>query len=244
MLAQLAASSAAAGLAAGAYAYAALWPGSQIFGLTLIANPSPDEIALTFDDGPNDPYTRQLLDILDQHGVKASFFMIGRFVRQRPDLVRAVRAAGHLVGNHTMTHPWLIAEAPGKVRRQLQDCNAALEDVLGEEVKYFRPPHGARRPDVLRTARELGLIPVMWNVMGYDWKPENSSARIQTYLEQGVARNQRTGRSTNIVLHDGGESSLGQDRSSTVEAVSQLLPRLLLQNFRFITSEQINVRSR
>src|SRR5271163_739127 len=157
--------------AGGLLTYAALSAGSQLFGRTVIANRNPNEIALTFDDGPNDPYTFHLLDILARHQVRATFFMIGRFVRQRPDIVRAVHAAGHLIGNHTMTHPWLVLELPSRVRQELADCNAALEDVLGEKIEYFRPPHGSRRPDVLRTAHELGLTPMMWNVMGYDWKP-------------------------------------------------------------------------
>src|SRR5271156_5213868 len=105
--------------AAGLCTYAALSAGSQLFGRTLIANRNPNEIALTFDDGPNDPYTQQLLDILDQHQVNATFFMIGRFVRQRPDIVRQVHAAGHLIGNHTMTHPWLVLESPKRVRQEI-----------------------------------------------------------------------------------------------------------------------------
>src|SRR5271154_5447777 len=172
--------------AAGICAYAA---GSQLFGRTLIATRNPNEIALTFDDGPNDPYTFHLLDILAQHEVRATFFMIGRFVYQRPDIVRAVHAAGHLIGNHTMTHPWLVLESPAKVRRELADCNAALEDVLGERVSYFRPPHGSRRPDVLRTARELGLTPVMWNVIGHDWEPGIRADDVLGRVEKGISRN-------------------------------------------------------
>src|SRR5271154_6295144 len=126
-----------AGIAtAGLLTYAALSAGSQLFGRTLIANRNPNEIALTFDDGPNDPYTFQLLEILAAHKVRATFFMIGRFVRQRPDIVRAVHAAGHLIGNHTMTHPWLVLESSARVRQELADCNAALEDVLGHKIEY------------------------------------------------------------------------------------------------------------
>ena len=93
--------------AGGTLAYAALHPQSQLFGRTLIAGDDPSEIALTYDDGPNDAATMQLLEVLARHNVCASFFMIGGFVRQRPEIARAVHAAGHLVGNHTMTHPWL-----------------------------------------------------------------------------------------------------------------------------------------
>jgi peptidoglycan/xylan/chitin deacetylase (PgdA/CDA1 family) len=241
MLAELATAATAASLAAGGYAYAALWPQSQIFGRTLIANRNLNEIALTFDDGPNDPYTQRLLDILAQHQVRATFFMIGRFVRQRPDIVRQVHAAGHLIGNHTMTHPWLVLETPVKVRQQLADCNAALEDTLGQRVQYFRPPHGARRPDILRTARELGLTPVMWNVIAHDWKPNIQSQEIQRRIEKGIAHNRQAGRSTNIVLHDGGDTGMGQNRSATAEAVRNLIPALLRENLRFVTTDQIDI---
>jgi len=225
-----------AGLAAARLCvHAAFSAGSQIFGRTLIATRNPNEIALTFDDGPNDPYTGQLLDVLAQHQVKATFFMIGDNVRQRPDIVRAVQSAGHLIGNHTMTHPWLTFQSPAKVRQELGDCNAVLEDVLGQPVSYFRPPYGARRPDVLRAARELGLEPVMWNIMCGDWKPTSTAAGIQTSIEEGLARNRHAGRSSNVLLHDGGQAGISRDRSATVSAVRTAVPKLLESQYRFTT---------
>ncbi len=231
------AGAAAAGIiaAAGTCAYAALSAGSQLFGRTVISGRNPNEIALTFDDGPNDPYTFQLLEVLAEHRVRATFFMIGRFVRQRPDIVRAVQAAGHLIGNHTMTHPWLVLEPPARVRGELADCNAALEDVLGERVSYFRPPHGARRPDVLRAARELGLTPVMWNVIGHDWEQGVRAEDVLGRVERGIRRNRRAGWGSNIVLHDGGQAGIGQDRSATVQGTRALIPKLLAERFSFIT---------
>src|SRR5690242_6801060 len=95
----------AAALAAGGYHYAALWPASRIFGRSLVAGDDPAEVALTYDDGPNDPYTGQLMDVLARHQVRATFFVIGRYVRQKPNLVRALHRSGHLIGCHTMTHP-------------------------------------------------------------------------------------------------------------------------------------------
>ncbi len=237
------AGAAVAGIAAaGLCTYAALSAGSQLFGRTQIANRNPNEIALTFDDGPNDPYTFQLLEILAEHRVRATFFMIGRFVRQRPDIVRMVQAAGHLIGNHTMTHPWLVLEPPEKVRRELADCNAALEDVLGERVSYFRPPHGSRRPDVLRTVRELGLTPVMWNVIGQDWEPGIQAEDVLGLVGRGIKRNRRAGWGSNIVLHDGGQARMGQDRSATVGAVQHLLAKPLGGGASFITADQLTPR--
>jgi peptidoglycan-N-acetylglucosamine deacetylase len=225
MLLALATAGATAGLAAGGCTYAALDPQSQLFGRTLIAGRDPAEFALTYDDGPNDPWTARLLDLLSQHRVRATFFLIGRHIRQRPDLVREIQAAGHLIGNHTVTHPWLAIRSPHSVREELAGCNAALEDILGAPVRFFRPPHGARRPDVLRAARDLGLTAVLWNAMGFDWRPNITAARIAAYLERGIARNQRHGRGSNLLLHDGGHLALGADRSQSVEATRLILQR-------------------
>ncbi|MFZ0516762.1 MAG: polysaccharide deacetylase family protein [Acidobacteriaceae bacterium] len=211
-------------LAAGAYAYAGMWPTSQIFGRCVVAAKNPRQIALTFDDGPNDPDTYRLLDVLAKYGVRATFFMIGRFVQERPEIARAVAAAGHLIGNHTMTHPLLLIRPPQVVRQELRGCNDALEDALGAPVRWFRPPHGGRRPDVLRAAHELGLTPVLWNAMGYDWKPTTADAVEQNIL-RSFRRNVRGGNATNALLHDGGQAAMGQDRRHTVVAVDRLIQR-------------------
>ncbi len=98
-----------------------MWPTSQVFGRTFIGLEARSRLlALTYDDGPNDPYTQQLLDVLDRHRVRATFFLIGRFVDERPDIARAVVDAGHAIGNHTWDHPNLIFRSSAEVRRQLQ----------------------------------------------------------------------------------------------------------------------------
>lgn len=209
-------------LAAGSYAYAGMWPESQIFGPCVVGSDQPNEIALTYDDGPADPDTYQLLDVLAKHNIRATFFMIGQFVRQRPEIARAVLAAGHLIGNHTMSHPLLLTRRPSVVRQQLLDCNAALQDVLGAPVRWFRPPHGSRRPDILRFARKIGLKTVMWNAMGYDWKPTTAQA-VQDNILRGFRKNQRRGHSTNALLHDGHQAEHGSDRGHTVEATDNLI---------------------
>lgn len=225
---------AALGLAAGGCAYASLWPTSQIFGRTLIAGDDPSQVALTFDDGPNDAATPELLEVLARHGVRATFFAIGDFARARPEIVRQVVAAGHLLGNHTMDHPRLSTQTAARVRRELAECNAALEEITGAAVKFFRPPYGARRPAVLRVARELGLVPVLWNVTGHDWEPIGVE-RILGNLESGIARNRRRGRGSNLLLHDGGHRGMGAARMDTVRAVDRLLTAHRGTATRFVT---------
>ncbi len=225
-----------AGLTAGGYFYSAHSPTSQLFGRTVIAGSDIQELAFTFDDGPNDPYTFQLLELLARHQVRATFFLVGEYVRQRPEISRAVHQAGHLLGNHTMTHPSLLWESPARVLQELAGCSAAIEDATGEAVEWFRPPFGARRPDVLRTARELGLKPVMWNITAHDWDatdPVALAARVQSALRSNQRR--RTG--SNLLLHDGSHRQLGTDRSVTLAATRMLLESWVGSPLRFVTVE-------
>ena len=216
----------AAGLAAvavgGTLTWAALSAESQMFGRTLVAPRGRDEIALTFDDGPNPAVTPRLLEVLARAEVRGTFFLIGGFVRQCPELVREIFAAGHLVGNHTMTHPWLAWQTERRIREEVSGGSAAIEDVLGERVRYFRAPHGARRPVVLRVVHEMGMVPVQWNVMGYDWRAIGAE-EIADNVDRGVARNRRSGVGSNILLHDGGHLGLGAARMETVRATELLV---------------------
>jgi len=234
VIAGAAVSAAGLGLVAGGLMYASVWPTSQIFGRTLIAGDDPGQIALTFDDGPNDAATPELLDVLARHGVRATFFSIGNFVRQRPEITRAVVAAGHLLGNHTMSHPKLSMEPAARVRQELADCSAVLEDLTGVAARFFRPPFGARRPAVLRIARELGLVPVTWNVTGYDWNPIGADGILKN-LDAGIARNRRRGCGSNLLLHDGGHRGMGASRMDTVRAVDRLLTARAGDGTRWVT---------
>jgi peptidoglycan/xylan/chitin deacetylase (PgdA/CDA1 family) len=217
-----AASLTTAGLLASGLTYAALSAQSQLFGKVLIASRNPNEIALTYDDGPNDIVTERLLDVLAHHNVRATFFLIGRYVRQRPQIAQAIASAGHLIGNHTMTHPWLAWQSSARIRQELTDCNDLLEDTLGIQIRYFRAPHGARRPAVLSIARSLGLTPVQWNNIPKDWRPVGAE-EIAARAIRGITRNRQHNRASNIVLHDGGQRGLGQPRLPTVEATKLLL---------------------
>lgn len=223
----------AAGLAAGGYAYAAMWPTSQIFGKTLIAPRRPGELALTFDDGPNPAWTPRLLETLAAYDVKATFFMVGQFAEAEPGLARRVASAGHLVGNHSWNHPNLARTAKAEIDRQLQQTSTTLERITRQPVRFFRPPFGARRPYALKTARALGMTPVTWNAMTDDWQ-EPSAEKIAAALERKIDANEARGLATNIVLHDGGHRGLGMNREPSVTAVGLLLERYA-RTHRFVT---------
>jgi len=218
----------------GTLAYAALSPGSQLFGRTIIAGNNPLEAALTYDDGPNDNATPELLDILARHNARATFFMIGRFVQQHPDLVRRVHAAGHLIGNHTQTHPWLYRQPTKVIHEQLRTCNQTLEDTIGAPVRYFRPPYGSRRPAVFRAASELGLKVVQWNAMGKDWEPIGHERMVQN-IAVGMKRAQSHNTGSNILLHDGLDLHMGADRSATLRVTEALLTNFSTQTIRPVT---------
>ncbi|MFC6646595.1 polysaccharide deacetylase family protein [Granulicella cerasi] len=212
---------------------ATLRPESQLFGRTVVAGYDPAEVALTFDDGPNTAMTPALLDLLAEHRVRATFFMIGRFAREEKMLARRVHDAGHLVGNHTVTHPWLAWQSSARVREELRGCNAMLEDAIGAPITVFRPPHGARRPVVLRTAQELGMATVQWNAMGQDWL-HISSEQIVKNLGRGMRRAEKHRRGSNLLLHDGYDVQQAADRSATLAAVRMLLETLPAQGKRFV----------
>jgi peptidoglycan/xylan/chitin deacetylase (PgdA/CDA1 family) len=223
------------GAAAGATAagYQSMAPTGQWYGRTFTGLPrGSKQIALTYDDGPNDPHTLKLLEVLARHEVRATFFMIGRYVWQRPDIVRAVAEAGHVIGNHTTTHPLLIFQSAAQTITELMECRAALTDAIGEHSNIFRPPFGGRRPATLRIARELGLVPIMWNVTGYDWNAPPAAT-----IEQKVASQMRGG--DVVLLHDGGHKAMGADRGQTVLATESLIRRYREQGYEFVTVKEM-----
>ncbi len=220
---------AAAGVALTAAGYQSLAPTGQWFGRAFSRGQrSSKQIALTFDDGPNDPHTFHLLDVLSRHNVHATFFLIGRYVRQRPDIAAEIAKRGHAIGNHTFTHPLLTFQSDSRVRSEINQCRDAIRDAVGEHSNLFRPPWGGRRPAVFRIVRQLGLEPVMWNITGYDWK-----APSPEFIQEKVGPKIRGG--DVILLHDGGHAAFGTDRSATVTAVDRLIARLLVEGYEFVT---------
>ena len=219
---------AAAGVAS--VAYQSVAPTGQWFGKAFHGGQrGSKQIALTFDDGPNDPHTLNLLEILAEHNVRATFFLIGQYVRQRPDIAREVSKQGHVIGNHTFTHPLLILEPSSWIRREISQCRDAIREAVGEHSNLFRPPWGGRRPGVFGLVRGLGLEPIMWNVTGYDWNAPSSD-----YIEKKATRKIR-GDGEVVLLHDGSYAAFGADRSKTVQAVDRMIARYHAEGYQFVT---------
>ena len=194
-------------------------PTGQWFGKAFHGLPyGSKQIALTFDDGPNDPHTFNLLDVLAKHNVRATFFLIGRYVRHRPDIAGEIAKQGHAIGNHTFSHPFLTFHGGAGIRKEIQQCSDAISDAVGDHSNLFRPPWGARRPAVFRIVRQLGLEPIMWNITGYDWNAPSAG-----YIYEKISPKIRGG--DVVLLHDGGHKAFGTDRSRTIEAVDRLITK-------------------
>jgi peptidoglycan-N-acetylglucosamine deacetylase len=157
---------------------------------------SEPAVALTFDDGPDDELTPAVLDILDDFGVKATFFLVGLYVTQRPDLVREVLSRGHEIGNHTWTHPDLTRADPDEVRRQLEWCEDAIYAAAEVTTPYFRPPRGLLSGVSVRLARESSKEIVLWSV-GRGVAGVGTPEAISSHILDTVAHGDVVG------LHDG-----------------------------------------
>ena len=226
-----------AALAASAAGYGAINSRSQLFGRTIFRTQLASDLAITFDDGPNPAITPKLLDLLERHQAKATFFVIGRFVRECPSLTNEIIMRGHLIGNHTQTHPNLFWKTPRMIRAELHACQQAIFDATGKQATLFRPPYGLRNPWVVPCARECGMQTVMWTLIPRDWKAKSTewlTKRMQSIAARAQAS--PTGIAGDVLcLHDGAHRALGGDRSRTLAALEYWLPRWRELGLKFVT---------
>src|SRR5579884_3604674 len=190
-------------------------------------NPELPEIALTFDDGPGPVYTAQILTILKQEGVRATFFVIGSNASRYPELVSQEVQQGHVVGNHTWSHSNLKNLSAAAVRKELQSTSSEIYADSGVYPVVFRPPGGNFNGSVQAIAASLGLSTVLWNVDPRDWSRPGRDAIIKTVLDT-------THNGSIILLHDG-----GGDRSQTVAALPTIITTLAQRGFEFVTIPQM-----
>jgi len=178
----------AAGACAGVAAWGAVSATSQLFGPTLHRTPDPSLLALTFDDGPNPAHTPQFLSLLERYAVPATFFLVGRFARACPELVREIADRGHSIGNHTETHANLAFLPPGRIAQELRACQESIRSALRPSDQdaqdalpiLMRPPFGYRGPQLWSAIRSVGLRGVaMWSLACSDWKPQPAARLIE-----------------------------------------------------------------
>jgi peptidoglycan-N-acetylglucosamine deacetylase len=220
--------SAAGGLAV----WASIVASSQIFGATVRSTGDERTIALTFDDGPNPIATPALLDLLDRFQARSTFFVMGSHVRAFPDLAAEIVKRGHLIGNHTETHPKLNLCSPARTREELKGCAQAIGDAASIETKWMRPPYGYRSPWLDGIVKgEFHSQVVMWTRMAQDWKFEAPEPVIQ--------RLRRAGGGDIVVLHDGDHRVLEGKRAHIVGALEYWMPRWRDAGLRFVTLDEI-----
>lgn len=193
-------------------------------------DPKRHSVALTFDDGPSES-TSQLLAILNRYHVAATFFQCGSNVHRLPQVTREIASAGHELGNHCYSHPYLCFKSKRYIFRELARTQMAIQRVTGRAPVLFRPPFGARWFSLAEVQHQLGLVIVLWTTMGNDWM--RPADRVTERVLQSV-------RSGSIVcLHDGRRLKSNPDIRSTLTAVGRIVPALQDRGFHFETVTQI-----
>jgi peptidoglycan-N-acetylglucosamine deacetylase len=223
--------------AGGILAWAAMAPSAQLFGPTIRRTGDPSTMALTFDDGPNPAVTPGLLDLLERHNAKATFFLLGKHTRAFPALAKEIADRGHTVGNHTETHPSLTFLSARHIAEELDRCDEAISSAIGRRVRWMRPPYGFRGPQLQGVVRRRGGAGlVMWSVSAYDWKPQPP--------ERVIKRLRRARAGDIVLLHDADHRKLEGDRRHTVAALEYWLPRWKDRGIRFVSLDEIGESSR
>jgi polysaccharide deacetylase family sporulation protein PdaB len=189
------------------------------------------KIALTFDDGPNDPYTSEVLKVLKDNHVRATFFLVGKNVEANPQAAREIVAAGHAIGNHSYDHRNLVTRTNAQVRDEILKAEKAIEEATGQKTALFRPPYGDKDAFTLRQTRQLGYVMIEWSVSAEDWRrpgPRRIVANVVKDVRNGSI----------ILMHDGDKIRRG-DRSQTVAALPQIIAQLRQEGYEFVTIPEL-----
>ena len=230
---------AAIGVLGAAVGYGALEPQSSLFGHTYWSGNTREKlVALTFDDGPNEPYTGRVLDILQRERVHATFFLIGTNVRRFPEAVERMVSEGHAVGNHSDSHPLRFAlKSTPEIREEIDTAEKTIHAAGGTYPSLFRPPQGLRSPWLLSVLEDDSLIAVTWDDAPRDWDPWPARVLVARTLAQAHP-------GAIILLHDGMNLTHDADQSETVKALPVIIDSLRARGYRFCTvPELLGVRA-
>lgn len=179
------------------------------------------KIALTFDDGPHEIYTKQLLKGLRERDVKATFFVLGEKAEAYPELIKEMKKDGHLIGNHTYTHIQLTKQNEKQFKEELKKTSEIINQITGEGAMYVRPPYGSWNKEL---EEELQMFPILWTIDPKDWCSKDTSAVVSNVCknaeENGI-----------ILLHDQYQSS--------VTAALAIIDRLKADGYEFVTVDEL-----
>lgn len=192
--------------------------------------PEVKQIALTFDDVPDPRFTPQVLAVLRKEGVKATFFVVGHRAKKFPDLVRQIHQGGHIIGNHSFSHPQFKKRSLKQFQNEIQRTENIIMNLIGYRPKLIRPPYGEINEEQVKWLKKNGYTIVNWNVDSLDWKGIGKEKVVKNVL-------QSAGPGSIILQHAGGGTT--SDLSGTIEALPELIQTLRAKGYQFVTLPEL-----
>ena len=219
------------------FIYAVFDRRAPIFGRIISrGRPRAPAIAITFDDGPTEPYTSQILDVLRRFGARATFFVLGARAQEAPEPLRRAAREGHEIGNHTWDHAALPLRTPGALRTTIRRTSDVVENITGTRPRVFRAPFGWRNPWLDGAARREGCEPIAWTVGVYDTARPGADAIVSRAVEGFVD-------GSILLLHDGRSLDPNPDASQVVDALPRILREAQRRGFRLLTVSELLAES-
>lgn len=188
-------------------------------------------IALTFDDGPDKDFTPQVLDILKENNVKATFFVVGEMVSWSPEILKREYEEGHEIGNHTFTHINVAKRSYSEINKEIKQTQEAIKKVIGKEPSLFRPPYRAISRDMCTIAKDKNMNIVLWsNLDPRDWSNPGVNYIVETIMN-------KVQNGTIILLHD--YNNTRNSTTQTIQALKVVVPKLKAQGYKFVTVSEL-----
>lgn len=220
-------------LSGGILLLAAVLPNYSFYGLTVTDVPRAGKaVALTFDDGPYPPYTEELLEILQQQHVHATFFLVAENAVKYPELVQKIASQGHEIALHAFRHRDFLKLSADEQQKDVATGKALLQKMSGQKITLMRPPHGFRDWSVMKTLAANDLTAVNWSVIPRDWTNPGTEVIVARVLEQVQP-------GAIVLLHDGDSPKYAASREQTVQAVGIIINKLQADGYSFLTVSEL-----